>query len=571
VLVGPNGVGKSSLLRAIDLVLDPFRDAYRERLRVHDFYGMDTTKPVVIEVVLDDLSADDRAHFEPYLEGRRSNGTYGGFDSPHEEFDESALVLRVRLRAEFEHAARSTYVRPEAEDKALSQEDKLRIGWHYVDAAVDPIRELAFYQDSVLSRLFEQSDISGPLDAIRRAIEGAKAPLLDEKTIKATRAKLERTAQRLGIAAGAAPLDFAVLGMSDRRVLQSLQLVLRGGRSTQHLPLLAHGRGVMRVLMLVATVQYAQLRHENLILAVEEPEQNLEPTNQRLATRNVLMDGSGARQVFLTTHSPDVAAAVELAQLHLVRDFDGGADVRALRMVAPEHHKFFERHAHGPLVDGLYANAVLLVEGTPEGGALPELLRRGDPGTSLDERRVEVVVTDGLAHMVSYVRFFGALGIPVLALCDEDDDWTDFERVRAAHPTLTVRWHTHRDWEGVLAAEADPTALAAGCDACLDALGEGAARFLPNLRDAVRTNAGEASHLPAAATVASMLAPYPADAQRRALAALLRGRGGFDFKSGLYGRLIAESLPEMPLSVHALSTQLQSILDGARPGDVLDL
>jgi ABC-type molybdenum transport system ATPase subunit/photorepair protein PhrA len=32
VLVGPNNAGKSSLLRAVDLALNPYRDAYRDRL-----------------------------------------------------------------------------------------------------------------------------------------------------------------------------------------------------------------------------------------------------------------------------------------------------------------------------------------------------------------------------------------------------------------------------------------------------------------------------------------------------------------------------------------------------------
>ena len=55
VLVGPNSGGKTSLLRAADIVLDPYRDAYRNRLVEHDYFDLDTTKPVQIVVILSGL------------------------------------------------------------------------------------------------------------------------------------------------------------------------------------------------------------------------------------------------------------------------------------------------------------------------------------------------------------------------------------------------------------------------------------------------------------------------------------------------------------------------------------
>ncbi len=37
LVVGPNNAGKTALLTAIDLVLNPYRDAYRDRLTVWDY------------------------------------------------------------------------------------------------------------------------------------------------------------------------------------------------------------------------------------------------------------------------------------------------------------------------------------------------------------------------------------------------------------------------------------------------------------------------------------------------------------------------------------------------------
>jgi putative ATP-dependent endonuclease of OLD family len=415
VLVGPNSGGKTSLLQAVDIVLNPHRDAYRNRLVEHDYFNLNTSKPVQITVVLAGLSANDLDHFEAYVEGRRADGSFGGWDSPQDEFDQGDLVLRLGFRGEFGAPARAFFLRPECGEAPVHQADKVRIGWRYVAADLDPLRELAFYSNSVFSKLFERVDLSAELDAIRQAIDNAKGPLLAEESVAETRRRLEEAARRLQLVDGQNALDFAVAGLSDRRVLQSLQLVLRGRRSNEHLPLVSHGRGLLRVLLLTAILQHARLGDENLMLAVEEPEQNLEPINQRLVTRSLLSTHAGAAQLLLSTHSPDVAGSVPLEALHLVREFADGPDVRSLRGVSPAEHKFFERHARGAIVDGLYADAVLLVEGPTERGALPVFWSSHRPGRGLDEERIELIDCEGINKMPPYVRFFRALDIPVAA------------------------------------------------------------------------------------------------------------------------------------------------------------
>ena len=548
VLVGPNNAGKTSLLTATDLVLNPYRDAYRDRLTVWDFPDGDTSQPVKVTVVIEELSDDDRDHFEPYLEGRRDDGSFGGWDSPEEEFDHTQLVLRIAFRGDYGEPSRAFYARPEAGEAAVRQADKIRIGWHYVPAGLDPEHELAFYSNSVLSRLFERDDLSGPLDQIRAAIDGAKGPLLSHPTVADTRQQLQRSVQRLGLAPPGDPVDFTVAGLSDRRVLQSLQLVLVGGRSTTHLPLAAHGRGVLRVLLLAALLQGARASDGNLILAVEEPEQNLEPVNQRLVTRSLLLaEDSGARQVLLTTHSADVAGVVPLAQLHLARDTPDAPSLNALREAEPAEHKFFELHSRAALVDGLYASAVLLVEGPTERGALPNLWSAHRPGDGLDEHRIEVIDCESIDKMPSFVRFFRALAIPVVALIDTDKPAAAAD-VLAAGPDAVLRWSTHEDWEGVLATEADVGELAAAMEVCRAMLG-GWEDHADQLRGCLNERVGASAHLVSATDVPSLLTGYPDTEARAALAALLRGKAGIDFKSPLYARTICQALSQVPPTV----------------------
>jgi putative ATP-dependent endonuclease of OLD family len=563
VLVGPNNGGKTSLIRAVDLVLNPYRDAYRDRLENFDYKDLDTSTPVEVTVILGHLTADDCAYFEPYLEGRHDDGSFGNWQSPGAEFDEGELVLRLRFCAPFGEPARAVYARPEADEAPVSQADKMRIGWQYVAATLDPLHELAFYSNSLFSKLFERADITEELNEIRRSIELAKTPLMEQPDVAATLRRLEQATRRLRLVGGSSPLDFAVAGLSDRRVLQSLQLVLHGRHGSAALPLPSHGRGLLRVLLLTAYVEYARLSGSNLILAVEEPEQNLEPINQRLVTRSLLMAAeTGAAQIILSTHAPDVATAVPLSEIYLVREFPAGPDIRSLRQRAPSEHKFFERHARGPLMDGLYADLVVLVEGPTERGALPVLWQKQRPGHGLDENRIELIDCDGIDRMRSYVRFFRELEIPVVAICDADKPEA-YERLIAENPRAAVRWSTHTDWEGVIAAEADVEEVSAALDVRRAALGnweQQAAR----LRDCVVRSAGEATHVTGAADIPSLLRGYDEAGRRCALADLMRGNSGIDFKSAIDGRLVAEALSEVPSTIARMMEIVHQAAEGTQ-------
>jgi putative ATP-dependent endonuclease of the OLD family len=561
VLVGPNNGGKTSLLSAIDLVLNPHRNAYRDTLSAWDFTDCDTSKPIEVTVILDDLSAADRDHFEAYLEGQRDDGTFGGWDSPEDEFDHGDLVLRLSFHGNFGEPSRAVFARPEAGEASIRQADKIRIGWHLVPAGLDPGRELAFYQNSVLAKLFESDDISGPLDQIRQAIDDAKGPLLANQTVASTRQTLQSSAQRLGLAPDGDPLDFAVAGLTDRRVLQSLQLVMRGTRSTAHLPLDAHGRGVLRVLLLAAILQNAHTAGGNLILAVEEPEQNLEPINQRLVTRSLLFaEATEARQTLLSTHSAAVASTAPLADLHLAREFPSGHHLKALREAFPSEHKFFELHARSALVDGLYAAAVLLVEGPTERGGLPVLWAKHRAGKGLDEQRIELVDCESVDKMPSFVRFFRALEIPVIALCDGDKP-SSLKAVSEAKPDAVLCWKTHSDWEGVLAQGADVDELSAALEDCRATLGEWDAHA-EKLRGALKAELGDAAHLPTSTDIASLIGGYDVAQQRTAMALLLRGKSGLEFKSPIYARTLCDALTAVPPTVAQMIDHVHRVVDG---------
>jgi hypothetical protein len=169
------------------------------------------------------------------------------------------------------------------------------------------------------------------------------------------------------------------------------------------------------------------------------------------------------------------------------------------------------------------------------------------PGDGLDEHRIELVDCESVDKMPSFVRFFRALGIAVVAVVDTDKP-ASVATVEAAAPDVVLRWAMHRDWEGVLAAEADIAELASGIEACRATLGPWS-DHADQLRGCLINRVSQANHLASANDVPALVAGYAATDARAALAHLLRGKAGIDFKSPLYARMICGRLSAVPPTV----------------------
>lgn len=93
VLVGRNGTGKSSFLRAMEMFYDP-----KATVTVEDFYAEDTTKEIEIAVTFTDLGTEEKDLFAPYLNGNdltvvrifalsgKKSGTYHGMRLQNVDF-----------------------------------------------------------------------------------------------------------------------------------------------------------------------------------------------------------------------------------------------------------------------------------------------------------------------------------------------------------------------------------------------------------------------------------------------------------------------------------------------------
>jgi predicted ATP-dependent endonuclease of OLD family len=93
VLVGRNGTGKSSFLRAMEMFYNP-----KATLSAEDFYAEDTSKEIEIAMTFTGLSTEEKSLFAPYLDGNdlsvarvffvsaKKSGTYHGMKLQNPEF-----------------------------------------------------------------------------------------------------------------------------------------------------------------------------------------------------------------------------------------------------------------------------------------------------------------------------------------------------------------------------------------------------------------------------------------------------------------------------------------------------
>ena len=105
-LVGANGAGKSSFLRALDLFYN-----LTSKIDSEDFYAGDTDAEVVVSVTFQDLSDEARALFSNYIQGnelavervitckeQRITAKYHGATLQHSEFAPIRTALEVKDR-----------------------------------------------------------------------------------------------------------------------------------------------------------------------------------------------------------------------------------------------------------------------------------------------------------------------------------------------------------------------------------------------------------------------------------------------------------------------------------------
>ena len=189
------------------------------------------------------------------------------------------------------------------------------------------------------------------------------------------------------------------------------------------------GTGLQSLTIIALHRVLANLKHQNIILGLEEPETNLHPQAQRelISSISRSSDEDDVAQVVLTTHSTVLIDNIDHLNIALVRkvpDSNRGFKSKLLKLKTTffedhnlEEFKYYQFHLYRNS-DFFYANYVIFVESKNDAEVVKVLADRA--GIDLDLYGISLINIDGVRNLSYPFHIVRELEIPYLAILDKD-------------------------------------------------------------------------------------------------------------------------------------------------------
>ena len=431
VVVGENKIGKTNLLYAMRLVLDPSLPDSARQLKDEDFWDglprpVGREHKITVSIDLTDfegdenqvaLLADHLVESEPMT--ARLTYVFQPLDTleghPTKESDYEFILYGG-----------------ECPENRLGFDIRRRLPLDLLPALRDAEGDIGNWRRSPLRPL---------LDAVGGKINREALIALAKNITEATEAAAQNEEVRWLVDAindrvramvGPSHAVETALGFSPNdpeRLLRALRLFIDAGKRE----IGAASLGSTNVLYLTLKAleldqSVAERQRHHTFLAIEEPEAHLHPHLQRLVYRDFLRSppeqgGTSPVTVILTTHSPHIVSVAPLNSIVLLRKTEDGRSSEGVStaklQLAPDIVADLERYLDVTRGEMLFAKGVILVEGEAERFLLPALAKEN--GIDFDELGISVCAVGG-TNFRPYIELLGERGLrlPVSVLTDGD-------------------------------------------------------------------------------------------------------------------------------------------------------
>jgi len=464
LLIGGNNSGKTNVLQALDFALNAYKNWHEGIVTEYDFYNRNTEGNGILSDKTECTGINIEIWFSDFVKGEEHQNDWDiclehinnedAIISYDEESNEEAKkILRVTADCHADLKPLFYFTKPDVEKRHFTRHDKEQIGFHFIPAYRNPLYELSFYQNSFLSKLLEREELKEKIEKVIGEIGQSQTVLFEDEKFKKNFESLQKSIQDLKlISSETGAMGLEPLGISERRTLQNFGLVFRPQSTERPVPLKNQGLGAQNAMLILAILQtIKEAKNENLILAFEEPEQNLEPYYQRLLVKKLLKPATRNFQIFMTSYSPEVIKTLNFANIFLVQNQGTKHDLLKIshgESTTLEWRKFLnhiERINKEEVISGILARFVLLVEGEAEKGGLSVFSQLSSRG--LDDIGAELICCEGVGNIPKYVEYFRSLNIPVIALCDGDENrCSKKQRIEIAQKAdLTIIWANYEE------------------------------------------------------------------------------------------------------------------------------
>ncbi len=428
VILGENGAGKSNLLHALRLLLDPALPDANRYLDEEDFWdGVTAFAGTEISVSVDLTEYTDEPGVLACLADYEVDAPNGW---PHSV---ARITYRFAPRDTVEQAKRPTTTKADYDfaiyggddpSNGVSHDIRRYLALRVLNALRDAEGDLRAWRRSPLRPLLESvrdqlnnevlKKVSKEVDKATDAITAEK-PLTELKTEIRTRLN-----QMLGHQHKLAP-SFGFNSTDPRQLVQSLHLFMDEKRRRE---VSDTSLGIANVLYLSLLLLHSEQQEKSLataatILGIEEPEAHLHPQMQRVVFRDLLRS---KRPVLVSTHSPNIASVAPLESLVVLRTIDNACKISSFADATgftDDERADLERYLDVTRAEVVFSRGVILVEGEAEKFVVPAAARLLPTPVALDDFGITVCSVAG-TDFTPHAKLLKALDIPFVVITDGD-------------------------------------------------------------------------------------------------------------------------------------------------------
>lgn len=397
VVIGANDVGKSSLLRCLDLTLGASTAQLYGRVQASDV--RDPDQPMVIEATLNSLTDEEKKHFPDEVTVDPTGGPV-------------TLTVRLEITVTDGESLDIRRTAPAAgTGRVLTRSQVDAIGWRMVGANQAGTRDFRDDTNATLEDILKKIDLGTEAAAFAALMASQEAALGTSTVLADLRTKM---AQQLSRATpteiGPSDLEFTTGAKATDDPLSDVRLrVLREGIPRN----LTEQSDGARALFAIAL--YDLVAESANIVAIDEPEIHLHPNSQR-SLAGLLYEG--VNQKIIATHSPDIVGRFAPDNVAVVRA--GGYVTQppaGFMTTDPKVRASWWVHSR---LEPLTANHVVCVEGPSDRIIVMTVARL--LGVDLDRIGTSVVELGGAGSAGAVLGLFGmnGFGVPLSLLIDED-------------------------------------------------------------------------------------------------------------------------------------------------------
>lgn len=396
VLVGANDVGKSSVLRCLQLVLGATTSQLYAQVSAEDF--RDVAAELVVEVTLVDFTKDERAVFPDEINIDPTSG-------------EASMTIRLTVSVDENETVNIDRIPVGAGTRRqLSRLQLEAIGWRFL-SATSQARELRDDRRSALKDLLAAVELGAEKDTFDETVERLSTLLSESAVLAGVRGGLaDQLTKALPLALEADDLAFVPGSSADQDVLSDVRLQVQKDGVLRDLTAQSDGtRALYAIALYDLTTSGAN------VVGIDEPEIHLHPTSQRSLARLLR---ESVTQKIIATHSPDIVSAFDSDWIAVVRA--GGKVVQPRAGFLSADQRMTVRWWVRDRLEPLTARHVIGVEGASDRIIVERAAEL--TGRSLDRLGISLLDTNGYGDMGAINTLFGADGfnVPISMLIDED-------------------------------------------------------------------------------------------------------------------------------------------------------